>query len=172
MNSLSSVLTYTDMDLAAILGKERTGARHQSSLGKQVVYFFIVLGIQIGWVVKRWRWSFLIWITCTLNPHQADYRLPCLHGKEWRTGEHVSCWWKQQTAHHSPRRHHPRHQLGNLHHLLDNQCSLLQSKKNQPFLAISLIFNFCLDSPKQSRSVHDKKQTPATCFWKHLFCVW
>ena len=48
MNSLSSVLTYTDMDLAAILGKERSGARHQSSLGKQVVYFFIVLGIQIG----------------------------------------------------------------------------------------------------------------------------
>ena len=48
MNSLSSVLTYTDMDLAAILGKERIGARHQSSLGKQVVYFFIVLGIQIG----------------------------------------------------------------------------------------------------------------------------
>ena len=50
MNSLSSVLTYTDMDLAAILGKERTGARHQSSMGKQVVYFFIVLGIQIGLV--------------------------------------------------------------------------------------------------------------------------
>ena len=50
MNSLSSVLTYTDMDLAAILGKERSGARHQSSLGKQVVYFFIVLGIQIGLV--------------------------------------------------------------------------------------------------------------------------
>ena len=48
MNSLSSVLTYTDMDLAAILGKERSGARHQSSLGKQVVYFFIVLFIQIG----------------------------------------------------------------------------------------------------------------------------
>ena len=86
MNSLSSVLTYTDMDLAAILGKERSGARHQSSMGKQVVYFFIVLGIQIGSVsykVDRYLHYVL--------PDQADYRLPCLHGQEWRSGEHVSC---------------------------------------------------------------------------------
>ena len=86
MNSLSSVLTYTDMDLAAILGKERSAARHQSSMGKQVVYFFIVLGIQIGSVsykVDRYLHYVL--------PDQADYRLPCLHGKEWGICEHDHC---------------------------------------------------------------------------------
>ena len=85
MNSLSSVLTYTDMDLAAILGKERTGARHQSSMGKQVVYFFIVLGIQIGLV------SYKVDTSSNTYHHQTDYRLSCLHGQEWRSGEHVGC---------------------------------------------------------------------------------
>ena len=49
LNGMSSVLTYTDMDLAAILGKKRPAeARHQGSFGKQAVYFIIVLCIQIG----------------------------------------------------------------------------------------------------------------------------
>ena len=67
MNSLSSVLTYTDMDLAAILGKERSGARHQSSLGKQVVYFFIVLGIQIGSVSYKVDTSYILHIITRLT---------------------------------------------------------------------------------------------------------
>ena len=49
LNGMSSVLTYTDMDLSAILGKKRPAeARHQGSFGKQAVYFIIVLCIQIG----------------------------------------------------------------------------------------------------------------------------
>ena len=48
IDSLNSVMTYSDMDLAAIQGKQRSGPRHQSTLGKQVVYFIIVLIIQIG----------------------------------------------------------------------------------------------------------------------------
>ena len=50
LNALSSVLTYTDMDLAAIQGKRKTIRIHQSTFVKQVIYFFIVLGIQIGLV--------------------------------------------------------------------------------------------------------------------------
>ena len=39
-------------------------------------------------------------------------------------------------------------------------------------IIMCFIFILRLDSPEQSRGVYDKEQTPATCFRKHIFCVW
>ena len=50
LNSLSSVLTYTDMDLASIQGKTSKACirRHQSTFIKQLIYLCLVFFIQIG----------------------------------------------------------------------------------------------------------------------------